>query len=87
MGNEDDLILHLRALTGLEAQVIEKILNELKFWFAEDLKSWILRRHGELQRQGLRNREIYERIAEEGARILVRPPRLSERQIRRMIYG
>jgi hypothetical protein len=50
-------------------------------------REWIRRRHAELQRQGLRNAEIYGRIQEEARRILVQPRPLSERQIRRIIYG
>jgi len=87
MGSEEDLIQHLRAVTGLEAEVLAKILNEVKSWYSEELAAWVLRRHEELQRQGLRNREIYGRIREEARNMLVRPATLSERQIRRMIYG
>ncbi|MFH1145324.1 MAG: hypothetical protein V1774_12380 [Candidatus Eisenbacteria bacterium] len=87
MGNEEDLVRHLRTVTGLEIEVLEKILNEVKSWFAEDLKTWVVRRHAELRRQGLRNREIYTRIGEEAGEMFIRPTSLSERQIRRMIYG
>jgi hypothetical protein len=87
MISEADLIRHLRTLTGLEAGVLEKILNEVKSWYAEDLDAWILRRHRELQSQKLRNLEIYKTIREEAAGMLIRPARLSERQIRRVIYG
>jgi len=68
MVNEADLIRHLRALTGLETGVLEKILNEVKSWYAEDLDAWILRRHKELQSQKLRNLEIYRTIREEAER-------------------
>jgi len=87
MGSEEDLIQHLRAVTGLEAELLAKILNEVKSWYSEDLTAWVLRRHEEMQHQGMRNREIYGRIRDEAARMLVRPAQLSERQIRRMIYG
>jgi hypothetical protein len=84
---EEDLIRHLRAVTGLDAGVLEKILAEVKAWYGEEMRAWIVRRHRELQAQGLTNREIYAAIRQEAGGILVRPAPLSERQIRRAIYG
>ena len=87
MRREEDLIQHLRAVTGIDAAVLEKILGEVKAWYGEDLRAWIVRRHHELQGQGLANREIYQQIRNEARGVLVRPAPLSERQIRRVIYG
>jgi len=82
-----DLLRQLRAMTGLEDALLEKILREIQAWYARDLHDWIRDRHRDLQRQGMRNQEIFSRLREEMDQILVRPPRLSERQIRRVIYG
>ena len=87
MRAESDLLAHLQAVTGLEPAVLRKILGEMIDWFDEDLSTWIHRRHQELRRQGLSNREIYPLLLEEARRMLVRPNSLSERQIRRLIYG
>ncbi len=87
MGNEEALIAHLHDVTGLDSSVLAKILSEVKSWYPLDLRSWIMLRHKELRAQKMRNRDIYAQIREELARILVHPSPLSERQIRRMIYG
>jgi hypothetical protein len=84
---EDDLLRHLLLVTGLDQAVLEKIVGEIEAWFDEDLAAWVHRRHRELHRQGLRNREVYPRLKEEAGGIRVRPGPLSERQIRRIIYG
>ena len=87
MRGEEDLLQHLRLVTGLDAVLLEKIVGEIEAWFDEDLPAWVRRRHRELHRAGLRNREIYPRLEDEARGIRVRPGPLSERQIRRIIYG
>ena len=85
--HEGELLQHLQAVTGQGERVLAKILEEIQSWYAKDLPTWMRDRHRELQRQGLRNREIYPRLQEESQGILVNPGPLTERQIRRMIYG
>ncbi len=86
--NQDEpLIGHLQALTGLEAELLAKIMAEVRAWHSRDLASWIRDRHAELQRQGLSNRDIFPRLRAEAHEVLVRPAPLTERQIRRMVYG
>lgn len=87
MRGEEELLQHLRLVTGLDQVVLEKIVGEIGAWFDEDLAAWVRRRHRELHRQGLRNREIYPRLKEDARGIRVRPGPLSERQIRRIVYG
>lgn len=81
------LIHHLQQVTGQDAGSIVKILEEVHAWYHRDLPTWIRDRHQELQRQGLSNREIYPRLQAEIRTMLVRPAPLTERQIRRTIYG
>ena len=45
------------------------------------------RRHAELKTHGVRNPEIFARLAEELAHRVVAAPALSERQLRRIVYG
>ena len=86
MPDEDDLVQNLQSATGLDEAILRKIIREIRDWHDEDLQTWVLRRHRELQRQGIPNREIFGRLREEARRILIRPRPLSERQIRRLIY-
>lgn len=87
MPGEVELIRHLQVVTGLEEPLLRKLLEEVHAWYQEDLAGWVRRRHRELHRQGLGNREIYPRLRAESRSVLVRPKPLSERQVRRIVYG
>ncbi len=56
-------------------------------WCAEDTEAFVRRRHREARAQGAGNPEAFERIAQELTTRRVAAPRLSLRQIRRIIYG
>jgi hypothetical protein len=84
---ETDLIEHLKAITGQDELLLAKITDEVRAWYGKDLATWIRARHDALQRQGLRNQEIFPRLQAEAKQTLVRPDELSERQIRRLVYG
>lgn len=84
---DEPLIQHLQAVTGLEAGLLAKIMAEVRAWHSRDLTTWVRERHAELQRQGWANREIFPQLRGEAREVLVRAAPLTERQIRRMIYG
>ena len=56
-------------------------------YYAEPVEDYVRRRHARLQVDGLKNSQIFARIAEELADRVVAPPVLSERQLRRIVYG
>ncbi len=87
MRSHETLLEHLHAVTGLEKATVAKIVAEIHAWYGQPLADWLRSRHAELQRQGLRNREIFPILQAEATEILIRPPALTERQIRRAIYG
>jgi len=66
---------------------LDKLIAELRSHWGETPAEFVRRRHRELQRQGARNPAIYEQVAAEiqGRRFSASP--LTERQIRRLIYG
>ncbi len=83
----DDLIAHLTRTTRLERVEIVRLLDEIFAFLAETPEAFVQRRHRVLQAEGLSNKEIFERLAEEVERHRFRAPRYSLRQLRRMIYG
>ena len=56
-------------------------------YYSESVQAFVARRHGELQRDGHRNREIYTQLLQELQHRRFRAPALTERQLRRWIYG
>ncbi len=81
------LLSHLQATTRLERGEAEKVIRETLEYFSESLPDFVARRHRELRDQGVRNEAIYRRIAGEVAdrRFLAGP--LTQRQVRRLVYG
>lgn len=82
-----DLISHVVATTGLSATEAVRVIEDVVAFHAEPVEDVVRRRHAHLKTYGARNAEIFERIADELEQRVVAAPRLSERQLRRIVYG
>ncbi|MFC7221345.1 hypothetical protein ACFQLX_24740 [Streptomyces polyrhachis] len=82
-----ELIDHLVRSAPLQRGEAARVVQDVLAYFDETAEQFVRRRHRELQGQGLVNAVIFERIAEELARRVVAPPELSQRQLRRLVYG
>lgn len=82
-----ELLVHLSQVTRLTTSEAGRVLEEICAYFTESVEEFVSRRHRELQHEGLPNRVIYHRIAAELDERRFPAPTLSERQIRRLIYG
>lgn len=78
---------HLAQIVDVDERTLAKIIEEVLDHWSETEEQFVLRRHRELQRGGVRVSESYGLIAAEVARRPLRVPRPSERQIRRLLYG
>ncbi len=78
---------HLLSSYPVKPDHLDHLLEDLGEYFSLEPKEFICRRHNELQKDGLRNKEIYNRIQNELETRLFSTPSLSIRQIRRIIYG
>ena len=83
----DDLITHLTRVTRLDEREARRVIDEVLSYFDESPQAYVARRHRELQRLGLGNAAIYRQLSEELGERRFAAPALSERQIRRLIYG
>ena len=83
----DELVDHLARGGLLRRAEAERVVAEVLEFFSESTEQFVRRRHRELRRRGLGNAEILPRIARELPQRRVAAPELSERQIRRVIYG
>ena len=81
------LLDHLERTCGLRRPEARRVVEEVVSFYGETPASFVAKRHRELRAEGMRNRAIYERIAAELEDWRFRAPRLSERQIRRIVYG
>ena len=81
------LLDHLVNSGGLGRPEARRIVEEVISFYGETMEAFVIRRHRELQAEGMRNRAIYARVAAELEGWRFPAPRLSERQIRRIVYG
>ena len=84
---EAELVTRIAESTGLSQSEAARVVSDVVAYFAEHTETYVRRRHHWLQAHGLRNPEIFAQIRTELARRVVAPPALSERQLRRIIYG
>jgi hypothetical protein len=82
-----DLVEHLTRTSPLSRGEAERVVAEVLGYFSEPAETFVRRRHRELRAQGLRNEQAFARIGAELPLRRVLPPRLSLRQIRRIVYG
>ena len=83
----NDLIDHLCRHSPLTAEQARQIVAEVNNYYRESVATFVCRRHKELQRQGLSNSAIYDALMNEMPERRFSQEPLSERQIRRLIYG
>lgn len=84
---EQTLVDHVVATTGLTPAEATRVIGDVLAYHAESVEEFVRRRHAQLRTYGARNEEVFARIAQELTGRVVAAPQLSERQLRRMIYG
>jgi hypothetical protein len=82
-----ELVEHITRTSPLSRGEAERVVAEVLGYFSEPAEAFVRRRHRELRARGYRNERAYARIAAELPLRRVAPPRLSLRQIRRIVYG
>lgn len=82
-----ELVERIAASTGLSPREAARVVDDVMAWYGEPVEAFVRRRHADLQLQGVRNAEAFARIAVELRRRVVAAPELTERQLRRLVYG
>jgi len=83
----NDLIDHLCRHSPLTADQARQLVAEVNHFYRETVAEYVCRRHTELQHQGLSNSDIFKQVMQEIPTRRFAQSTLSERQIRRLIYG
>ena len=84
---EPDLIRYVTISTGLPHATAARVIADVLAYYGETVEDFVRRRHHELRLRQVRNADIWSAIgAEIPARRFGAPP-LSERQLRRIVYG
>jgi hypothetical protein len=82
-----DLARYLAASTGLPPSTAVRVIADVTTYFSETIEDFVRRRHAELRRGQYKNDEIWPVIAAELRQRRFAAPGLSERQLRRLVYG
>jgi hypothetical protein len=82
-----DLLRRVVVSTGLTQPDAERLIADVLSYFDETVEQFVRRRHSELQRRDLRNAEIWQTLARELSARRFAAAALSERQLRRLVYG
>lgn len=85
--DDDALVRHLVATTGLDEAEVRRVIGDVVAFHAEPVEDYVRRRHAHLKTYGARNAQIFPTIAAELATRVVAAPALTERQLRRIVYG
>lgn len=81
------LLRHVEQSSGLTAPEALRLVEDVLSFHDEPVETWVRRRHAELKTYGAKNAEIFARLREEARGHVVAAPELSERQLRRIVYG
>lgn len=78
---------HVARSAALPPALARRVVDDVVALLTEPVEDLVRRRHRELQARGAANVTIFRVLAEELARRPVAAPVLSERQLRRLVYG
>ena len=85
--HDAELVQRVAGTTGLSDAEAARVIDDVLAWYAEPLEDFVRRRHAQHKLYGKRNTEIFALIAAELRQRLIAAPQLSERQLRRIVYG
>jgi len=84
---DPDLLDRVVDSTGLTPPEAARVIEDVIAFHAEPVADYVRRRHAHLRTFGAKNPEIFARISDELAHRVVAAPELTERQLRRLVYG
>jgi len=87
LADHQDLARYLAASTGLSQATVVRVIADVASYFNETVEEFVRRRHAELRQRQRKNEEIWPLIGAELRQHRFAAPGLSERQLRRIVYG
>ena len=82
-----DLVRHVAISTGLDEATAARVVADVLAYFGETADEYVARRHQELKDRNRKNDAIWPQLAEEPKTRRFKAEELSERQLRRIVYG
>jgi hypothetical protein len=82
-----DLVRHVAASTGLDEATASRVVADVMAYFGQTAEEYVIRRHQDLKSRNHKNDDIWPLIADELRARRFKTGELSERQLRRIVYG
>ena len=82
-----DLVRHVAMTTGLDDATASRVVADVVAYFGQTVEEFVRRRHAALQDKNMRNDEIWPSLIAELEHHRFAAPELTERQLRRIVYG
>jgi hypothetical protein len=82
-----DLVRHVARSTGLDEATASRVVADVAAYFGQTVQEYVISRHEDLKSRNRKNDDIWPLIAGELKSRRFRAGELSDRQLRRMIYG
>ena len=83
----EDLVRRVADSTGLPEATATRVVADITAYYSETVEAYVRRRHAELKAVNCRNDEIWPLIAAELRTRRFEAPEVTERQLRRIVYG
>jgi hypothetical protein len=82
-----DLVRHVARSTGLDEATASRVVADVLAYFGQTVEEYVVERHENLKSRNRKNDEIWPLIMDELRTRRFKADELSERQLRRMVYG
>lgn len=82
-----DLVRHVARSTGLDEATASRVVADVVAYFGQTVEEYVIMRHADLKNKNRKNEDIWPLIADELGTRRFKAGELSERQLRRMVYG
>jgi hypothetical protein len=85
--NPQDLVRHVARSTGLDEATASRVVADVMAYFGQTVEEYVIQRHENLKSRNRRNDDIWPLIMDELEARRFKAGELSERKLRRMVYG
>ena len=82
-----DLVRHVARSTGLDEATASRVVADVLAYFGQTVEEYVVERHENLKSRNRKNDDIWPEIMDELRTRRFTAGELSERQLRRMVYG
>jgi hypothetical protein len=82
-----DLVRHVARSTGLDEATASRVVADVMEYFGQSVGDYVIKRHEDLKNRNRKNDDIWPLIVTELKGRRFKAEELTERQLRRIVYG